>query len=142
MPINKFGKTPKDIICSKLQKPSSELISGLNSLFEESFYVPVYRDEERGDVLIDRPSPKIITSFCDGFNMSEFGKKLEESRSNNLKISTKNNLNQPPKKLAAYIGPISTSAVSFCSNFLINYVFKLLIFGLVRYHINCLKNYF
>lgn len=125
MPTNKFGQTPKDIICSKSTNSSSELISLINSLFEESFYVSVYRDEERGDVLVDRPSPKIILndslnplstdiSVISSDSKLISGVNIENNLSplNNKLITTVSNINQSKKKLAAYVGPVSTSAVS------------------------------
>lgn len=116
MPTNKFGQLPKDMICSKISKPSTELVSKINSLFEDSFYVPVYRDEERGDVTVDRPSPKILVTFEDSKSDSDASFEKNLSPFNN-KLAKPSIFNQPQKKLAAYIGPISTSAVILSTNF-------------------------
>lgn len=141
MPVNKCGQTPKDMICTKVASASKQQIMEMSSLFEEGFYVPVYRDEERGDVIVDRPSPKFSTilhitptssqspmTTIDNASSSLFpSSPLSRSSSASSFTSERKSssspltpirlngsavfTNQSQKKLAAYVGPISTSAV-------------------------------
>uniref|UniRef100_T1GZV2 ANKLE2 third alpha/beta domain-containing protein n=1 Tax=Megaselia scalaris TaxID=36166 RepID=T1GZV2_MEGSC len=53
MTANSEGKLPKDIICSRLNEPSQELIDKITSLFEGRFYVPVIRS-------LDNSLPPVI----------------------------------------------------------------------------------
>lgn len=127
MPTNKHGQTPRDIICSKLASAPRVLVEQMNSLFEESYYVPVYRDEERGDVVVERPVPSIsVEKTADSMALATSPKlTLDLSNSSPLtsrRLSTNSSVLGPAaglgfstKKLAAFVGPVSTSAVSLGS---------------------------
>ncbi|XP_069680457.1 ankyrin repeat and LEM domain-containing protein 2 homolog isoform X2 [Periplaneta americana] len=43
---NKFGQTPKDVICSRVSTPDAGLKRELSNLLDERFYVPVLRSED------------------------------------------------------------------------------------------------
>ena len=67
--------------------------------------MPLYRDQDRGDVTVDKPSPKISITL---------------SNENNNNVNNLTRLNSPLKnlfsesnrKLAAYVGPVSPKNVS------------------------------
>ncbi|XP_066999706.2 ankyrin repeat and LEM domain-containing protein 2 homolog [Anabrus simplex] len=45
-PRNKFGQTPKDIVCSRVTSPDSSLKKEIMDLLEEHYYIPVWRSED------------------------------------------------------------------------------------------------
>jgi hypothetical protein len=108
--VNKFDKKPEDIICSKaVNETSKSNYSKIKSLFEDIFYVPLYRDEDRGDVIMEKPSVKLAQNITPSETTVEPANRMPLS---NIKPSS-NLLNITQHKLAGYIGPVSPTIVSF-----------------------------
>lgn len=75
----------------------------LNSLID-CFYVPLYRDDERGDVIVDRPSPSLNYSL-----KPSNGHSGKDHIVNKFSPSVSYESN---RKLAAYVGPVSPKNVT------------------------------
>lgn len=98
MPINKYGDTPKHIICDKAKsKDDKDLI---NSLFDDCLYIPLFRDNEKGDVIVEQPRLKLNNEEIDMQNFNSPGK--------NMNLKSHNQM-----KLAAYVGPLSPNRVIY-----------------------------
>lgn len=102
MALNKFGKTPKDVICTKVS--NNQKYELINALFEKCYFVPIYRDDDKGDVLIDKPSPKLATTLDAQNNLID-----NLNRASNFGTASPSKYSQ--KKLAGYVGPVSPSVV-------------------------------
>ena len=106
---NVYNQTPKDMICTKGNK---EFYDQMNSLFEDCFYVSVFRDQDRGDFFVDRPSPKIgeQAETADGLSP-----RPPIGSENNRQVTPVRSMNgqAPNKMLAAYLGPVSSAKVIF-----------------------------
>ncbi|CAF0709539.1 unnamed protein product [Brachionus calyciflorus] len=96
---NKFGKTPNEMICTKATNETSRSkAEAINNLFEQCFYVPLFRDDDKGDVIIEKPSAK-LTATLDP-NETDFTK-------NKFNSPNLSRTNSQCRKLAGYVGPIS-----------------------------------
>jgi hypothetical protein len=124
---NKFGKKPFDLICTKYDPKINNNIdksvvqSSIESLFESCIFVPFYRDEEMGQCVIDKPSPKLSLiqqqqqqqqQPADSPTSNYHSNKSNSSSPLNTNTNIINNCNnfqsqQSKRKLAAYVGPIS-----------------------------------
>jgi hypothetical protein len=67
--------------------------------------VPLYRDEDKGEVILDKPSPKIATTMS-----SSEGSQLKTITNSPKQGKSPFSLSQ--YKLAAFVGPISTNIVT------------------------------
>ncbi|RNA15256.1 ankyrin repeat and LEM domain-containing 2, partial [Brachionus plicatilis] len=78
-------------------KSNAELIK---NLCEKCFYVPLFRDDDKGDVVIEKPSPKLVRTL----DKTEFD------------ITKKNfispGLTRTHSKLAGYVGPVSPNVAN------------------------------
>jgi hypothetical protein len=110
MPPNKMGMTPKEIICTK-GTHSKERFELIHSLFNDCYFVPIYRDDDNFDVIIDKPSLKMATTLNSPLDSDGASKSKSSSSSNHIS-SPNRYANQ--KKLAGYVGPVSPSVVSCC----------------------------
>lgn len=64
--------------------------------------MPLYRDDDKGDVIVDKPSPKLVSSL-----------NAETNDTSNTKSPLKMNLlNQNQRKLAGYVGPVSPTVAN------------------------------
>jgi hypothetical protein len=81
------------------------LVDAFSKYFKDCFYVTLYRDEERGDVVVDRPSPK-LSLLPQSANLTVNKYKFSPSMNNFSPFESNS------RKLAAYVGPVSPQNVS------------------------------
>jgi hypothetical protein len=110
---NKLGLTPYEIICTKAVTESAKKNSdAIKSLFDNIFYVPLYRDEDRGDVVMEKPSVKLVQNMTATAGRNGSDSDLA-SRAPLAKTPNNFPLTNNQRKLAGFIGPISPTIVIF-----------------------------
>lgn len=103
-PKNKFGVTPQEMICTKApnQRANKENCELIKSLFEQCLFVPLYRDEDMGNVIVEMPK--------DHLDLDKANRLVDQSTLKSPAFSRTSH-HQSNRKLAAYVGPVSPTIV-------------------------------
>jgi ankyrin repeat protein len=105
--LNKNGKTPLDVICAH-QSSSKDQLEAIKSLFEDNLYVQFYRDNERGNVKIEKPCRKLSKSLTPLQDIDVINNLNKLDRLNSSPLSQNSIFSSGlGPKLAGYFGPLS-----------------------------------
>lgn len=112
--LNRKGQTPEEIICTKaLSEEAKSRYSAIKSLFEDVYYLSVYRDEDQGAIRVRKPSSSLVQVI----NPMDDNEELNNNEATNSGGINKFSHAKSPclsqHKLAGYVGPISPKLVSF-----------------------------
>lgn len=105
-PKNKFGETPADLICRRVDKPSTQLHNVIKEYLKGRCYVPLYRDENNiVSPTVGTPRSPLFASEV----FTPFGVSQTPPFSPEAQISSPKSPCDPQAVVKAFAGPMSPS---------------------------------